>query len=83
MELSTEQIAEYYQRLKSQPVEDWQEENHVRLLARIAHQTDLEDFTDMFRDGELPPLELSDEEMQAVKGGGLFETLMKFVMPKM
>lgn len=41
----------------------------IRLLGRLAHQVDAEAFAEATATGELPPMKLSAEEMEAVRGG--------------
>jgi len=43
------------------------------LFGRIAHEYDRKTFAEALRDDELPPLELSETEMEAVRGGRLAE----------
>jgi len=43
----------------------------LRVLGKVAHEYDQETFTEAAIDGEIPPLELSEQEMQFVRGGAL------------
>jgi len=42
---------------------------NLRVLGKVASEYDREAFEDTLREGELPPLELSSEEMEQVRGG--------------
>ena len=41
----------------------------VRVLGKIAHQYDQDIFVEAINDGELPPMKLSNREMEVVRGG--------------
>lgn len=41
----------------------------LRVLGRVAHEYDERTFVDAVETGELPPLELSEREMEFVRGG--------------
>lgn len=41
----------------------------IRVLGRVAQEYDRETFVETVQSGEVPPLELSAEEMQTVRGG--------------
>ena len=69
MKMTIEQIAESYHTLRSTPVEELRDEQVIRLFKKIAQESDLESFTEMVESGEVPPVQLTSEEMDAVKGG--------------
>ena len=46
------------------------EEAGLRLIVKVAKTTDYESFVQMMTANELPPVELSEEEMELVLGGG-------------
>lgn len=41
----------------------------IRLMGRLAHEADEETFIDALTSGQFPPMKLSAEEMEAVRGG--------------
>jgi len=41
----------------------------LRMLGKVANEYDRDTFAETIQDGELPPIELTEEEMQKVRGG--------------
>lgn len=44
--------------------------NAIRILARLAHEYDEEEFAKAVLSGEMPPMKLTEGEMELIRGGG-------------
>ena len=70
--LSPEETETLYQKLRSRSLEEWAREDdaiEIHLAAKIAHKSTLEEFQTLLIENEIPPMELSDEEMEKISGG--------------
>ena len=52
----------------------------LQIYARIAHECDKEEFIDAFNNDELPPIELSESEMEMLNGGVRLVKLKKALL---
>lgn len=41
----------------------------LRLMGKVAHEYDEETFSELMKGGEIPPVEMSQEEMELARGG--------------
>ena len=68
------QWEEVFESFKTKTVEEWEQSRSLkpesRFLVRLARNGSFDEFVDAIENGEIPPMELSEEEMNAVKGGG-------------
>ena len=70
--LTKEQCIEMYQKIKTCSAEEIEAklgETTGRLAMKVAQSVNKEEFVEMLLSGEVPPLELSDEEAAALMGG--------------
>ena len=63
-------IESFYQGVRDGSIKQDELSKEIGLLAKVANQSSLEDFSRMIQDGELPPIELTDQEMEQMQGGG-------------
>ena len=89
--ISEEQLRETYETLKTAPASIWDntERANLGIVAKVAHECDFETFKDFVLKEEIPPIELSDEQLELIKGGGLALIpilvgwgLTRYVLPK-
>ena len=89
-QITEEQMAEMYETLRSAPADIWMKSDNpsLSIAASVAHQSDFDGFKVFVETEEVPPMELSDEQMQILSGGGLccvpglaFWAIKRYVLP--
>jgi hypothetical protein len=89
--INEEQLRETYEALKTAPASIWEntERANLAIVAKVAHECDFEAFKDFVLTEEVPPIELSDEQLELINGGGLALVpillgwaLHRYVLPK-
>jgi len=74
-EMNKEEIIELCNMLKQRSYSEWQTSNppaNLLFAARLAHELSEADFIEAISTGEVDAIELSDEEMAQLSGGGSF-----------
>jgi hypothetical protein len=62
-----QEISRVYKNLRQTPLKNW---TSMTLFARIAHETNEDEFTRCVEKGETPAMKLNSQEMELVRGGG-------------
>lgn len=74
---------ELYQQIRTHTLEAWEvtdNSENDKVFIRMAFQCSEEDFVDWIENGEVPPVELSEEDMEKVSGGAR-HSLPKQLLP--